>query len=101
VLFELRDVSLVRGDRRVLDSVGAGIPAGATAIVGPSGAGKSTLLRLLLAGADPTDAVRLQLILLYSLLGSVAIAGLLATTLAQRSFFTPAQQLREPEAEQA
>jgi putative ABC transport system ATP-binding protein len=53
VLFELRDVSLVRGDSRVLDSVGAGIPEGATAIVGPSGAGKSTLLRLLNRLADP------------------------------------------------
>jgi putative ABC transport system ATP-binding protein len=53
VLFELRDVSLVRGERRVLDSVSAGIPAGATAIVGPSGAGKSTLLRLLNRLADP------------------------------------------------
>jgi putative ABC transport system permease protein len=56
-----------------------------------------TMVGMLLAGADPTDAVRLQLILLYTLLGSVAIAGLLATTLAYRNFFTPAQQLREPE----
>jgi putative ABC transport system ATP-binding protein len=53
VLFELRDVSLIRGERRVLDSVSAEIPAGATAIVGPSGAGKSTLLRLLNRLADP------------------------------------------------
>jgi putative ABC transport system permease protein len=56
-----------------------------------------TMVGMLLAGADPTDAVRLQLILLYTLLGSVAIAGLLATTLAYRNFVTPAQQLREPE----
>ena len=54
-----------------------------------------TMVGMLLAGANPTDAVRLQLILLYSLLGSVAIAGLLATNLAYRNFFTPAQQLRE------
>jgi putative ABC transport system permease protein len=54
-----------------------------------------TMVGMLLAGADPTDAVRLQLILLYALLGSVAIAGLVATTLAYRNFFTPAQQLRE------
>jgi len=53
VLFELSEVSLIRGERRVLDSVSAGIPAGATAIVGPSGAGKSTLLRLLNRLADP------------------------------------------------
>lgn len=53
MLFELRDVSLTRGERRVLDSVSADIPVGATAIVGPSGAGKSTLLRLLDRLADP------------------------------------------------
>ena len=55
-----------------------------------------TMVGMLLAGADPVDAVRLQLILLYSLLGSVAIAALMSTTLARRNFFTPAQQLREP-----
>jgi putative ABC transport system permease protein len=54
---------------------------------------------MLLAGANPTDAVRLQLILLYTLLGSVSIAALLATALAYRNFFTPAQQLRELDAE--
>ena len=53
VLFELRDVSLTRGERRVLDSLDARIEPGATAIVGPSGAGKSTLLRLLNRLADP------------------------------------------------
>ena len=55
-----------------------------------------TMVGMLLAGAEPTDAVRLQLILLYALLGSVAIAALVATALAYRNFFTPAQQLREP-----
>jgi putative ABC transport system permease protein len=54
-----------------------------------------TMVGMLLAGADPTDAVRLQLILLYTLLGSVALAGLIAVTLAYRRFFTPAHQLRE------
>jgi UDP-glucose/iron transport system permease protein len=54
-----------------------------------------TMVGMLLAGAEPTDAVRLQLILLYTLLGSVAIAGMIATTLAYRNFFTQAQQLRE------
>jgi putative ABC transport system ATP-binding protein len=53
VLFELREVGLDRGGRAVLDSLSAGIPEGATAIVGPSGAGKSTLLRLLNRLADP------------------------------------------------
>jgi UDP-glucose/iron transport system permease protein len=54
-----------------------------------------TMVGMLLAGASPTDAVRLQLILLYTLLGSVAIAAVVATTLAYRNFFTPAHQLRE------
>jgi putative ABC transport system permease protein len=56
-----------------------------------------TMVGMLLAGANPTDAVRLQVILLYALLGSVSIAALVATTLAYRNFFTPAQQLHEPE----
>jgi len=55
-----------------------------------------TMVGMLLAGADPVDAVRLQLILLYTLLGSVSIPALVATTLASRNFFTPAHQLREP-----
>jgi putative ABC transport system ATP-binding protein len=53
VLFELRDVSLVRAGRPVLDSISADVPPGATAIVGPSGSGKSNLLRLLNRLADP------------------------------------------------
>jgi putative ABC transport system ATP-binding protein len=53
VLFKLRDVSLSRGGRLVLDSVSAEIPVGATAVVGPSGSGKSTLLRLLNRLSDP------------------------------------------------
>ncbi len=60
-----------------------------------------TMVGMLLAGASPTDAVRLQLILLYTLLGSVSISALLATGLAYRNFFTPAQQLREAEPEPA
>jgi putative ABC transport system permease protein len=55
-----------------------------------------TMVGMLLAGADPIDAVRLQLILLWTLLGAVALSGLVATTLAYRNFFTPAHQLREP-----
>jgi UDP-glucose/iron transport system permease protein len=54
-----------------------------------------TMVGMLLAGASPTDAVRLQLILLYTLLGSVSISALTATTLAYRHFFTEAAQLRE------
>ena len=55
-----------------------------------------TMVGMLLAGADPTDAVRLQLILLWVLLGAVALSALIATHLAYRNFFTPAHQLREP-----
>lgn len=54
-----------------------------------------TMVGMLLAGADPTDAVRLQLILLWALLGSVAISSLTATGLAHRNFFNHAHQLRE------
>ena len=55
-----------------------------------------TMVGMLLAGADPVDAVRLQLVLLYTLLGAVALSALIATTLGYRNFFTPAQQLRDP-----
>jgi putative ABC transport system permease protein len=54
-----------------------------------------TMVGTLLAGASPTDAVRLQLILLWTLLGAVAIAALTATALSYRNFFTPAHQLRD------
>ena len=55
-----------------------------------------TMVGMLLAGAAPVDAVRLQLILLYALLGSVALAALTAVLLAYRNFFTAAHQLHEP-----
>jgi putative ABC transport system permease protein len=57
-----------------------------------------TMVGMLLAGADPIDAVRLQLILLWTLMGSVAISAVIATSLGYRGFFTPAHQLREPAA---
>jgi putative ABC transport system permease protein len=53
------------------------------------------LVGSLLAGADAQDAVRLQLVLLYALLGAVSIAALTAMALTYRNFFTAAQQLRE------
>ncbi len=58
-----------------------------------------TMVGMLLAGADPVDAVRLQLILLWALLGSVSLSALTATGLAYRNFFTPAQQLKDLERE--
>jgi len=53
------------------------------------------MVGMLLAGADPVDAVRLQLIILYTLLGAVSLSSLIAMTLAYRNFFTAAHQLRE------
>ena len=46
------------------------------------------------AGADPLEAVRLQIVVLYMLLGSVSIAAILVGTLSYRSFFTPRHQLK-------
>ena len=53
------------------------------------------MVGMLLAGAEPVDAVRLQVVLLWVLLGAVGLAGLIATSLAYRGFFTDAHQLRE------
>ena len=53
------------------------------------------MVGMLLAGADPLDAVRLQLVLLWILLGGVSLSALIATALGYRGFFTPAHQLRE------
>ena len=52
----------------------------------------------LLGGASPINAVRLQLILLWTLMGAASISALIATTLAQGRFFTSAHQLEEPPA---
>ena len=54
-----------------------------------------TMVGMLLAGAAPIDAVRLQLVLLYVLLGAAALATLLAVLLSRRAFFTTEHQLRE------
>jgi putative ABC transport system permease protein len=53
------------------------------------------MVGMLLAGAEPVDAVRLQLVLLWVLLGAVAVSGLIAVSLAYRGFFTSAHQLRD------
>lgn len=54
-----------------------------------------TMVGMLLAGAEPFDAVRLQLVLLYVLLGAVALSSLIAVALVQRSCFTADHQLRD------
>jgi putative ABC transport system permease protein len=55
-----------------------------------------TMVGMLVAGAEPVDAVRLQIVLLWVLLGAVALSGLIAVSLGYRGFFTEAHQLREP-----
>jgi len=54
------------------------------------------MVGMLLAGAEPVDAVRLQLVLLWVLMGSVALSAVISTALGYRGFFTSAHQLREP-----
>jgi UDP-glucose/iron transport system permease protein len=54
-----------------------------------------TMVGMLVAGAEPVDAVRLQIILLWVLLGAVALAGMIAVSMGYRGFFTDAHQLRE------
>jgi putative ABC transport system permease protein len=54
-----------------------------------------TMVGMILAGAAPLNAVRLQLILFYLLVGGVAISVVLAVSLASGRFFTPAHQLRD------
>ncbi len=49
VLIDLKNVSIVRGSTRILDSLHLGIPQHEhVAILGPNGSGKSTLLKLLM-----------------------------------------------------
>jgi putative ABC transport system permease protein len=74
----------------MINTIDATKTAGIVAIPG-------TTVGMLLAGAAPLDAVRLQLILFYLLLGATAIVVVLVTSFAARGFFTPAHQLRELE----
>jgi putative ABC transport system permease protein len=53
------------------------------------------LVGSLLAGADAGQAVRLQLVILWVLLGGVAVAALAAVALGARRLFTSAHQLVE------
>ena len=48
---------------------------------------------MILAGASPLEAVRLQLVVMYMLLGGSAFAALVAGELTLRQLFTPAHQL--------
>jgi putative ABC transport system permease protein len=48
---------------------------------------------MILAGASPVDAIRLQMVVMYMLLGGNAFAALLAGELTVRRLFTPDHQL--------
>ncbi len=49
---------------------------------------------MILAGADPLQAVRLQLVVMFLLLAAVALAATLVSRLAPGRLFTPQQQIR-------
>lgn len=49
---------------------------------------------MILAGASPLEAVQLQIIVMYMLVGAATFTGLIAAYLTYRQFFTPAHQLR-------
>jgi putative ABC transport system permease protein len=51
---------------------------------------------MILAGASPLEAVQLQIIVMYMLIGAAAFSGLTATFLTYRQFFTRAHQLVLP-----
>lgn len=51
------------------------------------------MVGMIIAGADPLEAARLQIVVLYMLLGSVSIAAILVGLLSYRSF-TPRHQIR-------
>ena len=48
----------------------------------------------ILAGASPLEAVQLQLIVMYMLVGAVTFTGLIAAYLTYRAYFTGAHQLK-------
>ncbi len=51
---------------------------------------------LLLAGVDPLTAIRYQVVVMYMLLGAVAVSGVVAARLGSRELFDDAQRLKEP-----
>ena len=50
---------------------------------------------MILAGASPLEAVQLQMIVMYMLIGAAALTGLAAAWLSYRQFLTPEHQLVE------
>ena len=49
---------------------------------------------MIIGGASPLEAVRLQIVVMYMLLGSVSVAAILVGLLSYRHLFTPRHQLR-------
>jgi putative ABC transport system permease protein len=49
---------------------------------------------MILAGASPLEAVKIQIIVMYMLVGTTTFTGLIAAYLTYRAFFTEAHQLR-------
>ncbi len=53
-LIEIKNLSFMRGDRKIFDDISLSIPKGKiTAIMGPSGTGKTTLLKLIAGQLQP------------------------------------------------
>ena len=50
---------------------------------------------MILAGASPLEAVQLQIIVMYMLIGAAAFTGLAAIWLTHRQFLTPTHQLQQ------
>ncbi len=50
---------------------------------------------MILAGASPMDAVQIQIVVLYMIIGATTFTGLIASYLTYRQFFTPVHQLIE------
>lgn len=50
---------------------------------------------LIMGGASPLEAVQLQIVVMYMLIGAATFSGLTATYLSQPKFFTPAYQLKQ------
>jgi putative ABC transport system permease protein len=52
------------------------------------------MVGMIIGGAEPLEAARLQIVVLYMLLGSVSIAAILVGLLSYRSLFTSRHQLK-------
>jgi putative ABC transport system permease protein len=54
---------------------------------------------MLLGGASPADAARVQLVVLFMLLGAVAVSAVSITALVARSFIGPGERVLLPASE--